>query len=118
MLGLPHSTKIFMASNPVDMRRGFDGLMAIVRNAWEADIFSGHLFVFLGHKRTLVKILHWSRGGLVLDSKRLEKGRFIRPKISSDGQSVLLDGVELTLLLDGVSVSEVKRPALWEPVKK
>ena len=117
MLGLLPSTKIYLACGATDMRRGFDGLMAIVRNTWEADIFSGHLFVFLGHKRTLVKILHWNRGWLVLYSKRLEKGRFIRPKISTDGQSVLIDAVELTLLLDGIAMSGVKRPALWEPAK-
>jgi transposase len=104
-----------MSSKPVDMRKGFDGLMAIVRNEWKIDIFSGHLFVFLGRSQNRIKILHWARGGLVLYVKRMEKGRFIKPKLSSDGQAFELDAVELTMLLDGIAVAEVKRPKLWEP---
>ena len=115
MLRLPLSTQIFMSPQPVDMRKGFDGLMAIVRNEWNVDIFSGHLFVFLGRSQSLVKILHWDRGGLVLYIKRLEKGRFIRPRLSRNRQTIELDSVELTLLLDGISISEVRRPKLWEP---
>ena len=117
MLGLPPSTQIFMASKPVDMRKGFDGLMAIIRHEWQTDVFSGHLFVFLGRNQSLVKILHWDRGGLVLYTKRLEQGKFIRPKVRPDGHSIGLDALELTMLLDGISVSEVKRPKLWEPPK-
>lgn len=118
MLGILSSTKIFMSSKPVDMRKGFDGLMAIVRNEWKTDIFSGNLFVFYGRSRSLIKILHWSRGGLALYSKRLEQGQFKRPRLAPDCQSIQLDSVELTLLLDGVSVSEVRRPKLWEPPKR
>ena len=115
MLGLSQKAQIFMASNPVDMRKGFDGLMAIVRNQWATDVFSGHLFVFLGRNQSLVKILHWDRGGLVLYTKRLEKGRFVRPKVRPNSDSIGLDALELALLLDGVSISEVRRPKLWEP---
>ena len=118
MLRLPPSTQIFMASKPVDMRKGFDGLMAIVRNEWGIDIFSGHLFVFLGRGQNRIKILHWDRGGLVLYIKRLEKGRFIKPRLSWNGQSIELDAVELTLILDGISVSEVKRPNFWVPPRQ
>ena len=118
MLRLPPSIQIFMASKPVDMRKGFDGLMAIVRNEWGVDIFSGHLFVFLGHNQSRIKILHWDRGGLVLYIKRLEKGKFIRQRLSENGQSIELDAVELTLLLDGISISQVKRPRFWEPPRQ
>jgi len=106
-----------MASKPVDMRKGFDGLMAIIRQEWQTDIFSGHLFVFLGRSQGLVKILHWDRGGLVLYTKRLEQGKFIRPKVRLDDHSIGLDALELSMLLDGISVSEIKRPKLWEPPK-
>jgi len=118
MLRLPPSTQIFMSSKPVDMRKGFDGLMAIVRNEWSVDVFSGHLFVFLGSAQNLIKILHWDRGGLVLYVKRLEKGRFIRPRMIKNGQAIELDAVELTLLLDGISVSDVRRPKLWAPPRQ
>jgi len=117
MLNLPPAVQIFMAAKPVDMRKGFDGLMAIVRNEWQKDIFSGHLFLFLGHQGNRVKILHWDRGGLVLYYKRLEKGRFVRPKVSLNEAIIELDAVEMTMLLDGIQIHQVKRPVLWEPVK-
>ena len=104
-----------MSVAPVDMRKGFDGLMAIVRNEWRRDVFAGHLFVFLGSGGDRVKILHWDRGGLVLYCKRLEKGRFVHPRLAHDGNALELDGVQLDMLLDGINVSCVRRPKLWEP---
>ncbi len=55
------------------LRRGHDGLMSVVRNAWDLDPFSGHLFVFLGRRQDRCKILFWDRGGFVVYYKRLEK---------------------------------------------
>ena len=55
------------------MRKGFDGLSALVR-AQELDLFSGDLFVFISRRADRIKILMWDRGGLVLWYKRLEKG--------------------------------------------
>ena len=118
MLSLPPSVKIFMSVACVDMRKGFDGLMAIVKNQWQQDVFGGHLFVFLGHGRNRVKILHWDRGGLVLYCKRLEQGRFVQPKLVPDGDAIELDAVQLGMLLDGINVSCVKRPTLWKPAQE
>ena len=115
MYKLPCSVKIYMASKPVDMRNGFDGLMSIVKNQWKKDVFSGHLFVFLGVQRDRVKILHWDTGGLVLYYKRLEKGRFKRPKVLEGDDTIELDALELSLLLEGIKIQQVKRPKLWEP---
>ena len=78
---LPPSVKIFMADRSVDMRKGFDGLIAIVRSVWRRDIFYGPLFVFLGPRRDRVKILFWDQGGFVLYYKRLERGCFKAPKV-------------------------------------
>jgi len=59
-----------MSDKPVDMRKGFDGLMAIVKNIWRHDVFSGYLFVFLGASRDRAKILYWDKGGFVLYYKQ------------------------------------------------
>jgi transposase len=115
MWGLPLSVKIFLASKPVDMRKGFDGLMAIVKNHWKQDIFSGHLYVFVGHKGDRLKIIHWERGGLVLYCKRLERGRFKVQNVSIRDDSIQLDAVELSMLLDGIDFKRVYRPKLWRP---
>lgn len=118
MLTLPPSVRIWLASRPVDMRRGHDGLMAIVRNEWRQDPFSGHLFAFLGRRRDRVKILWWERGGMVLVYKRLERGRFKLPELEVGAETIALDSTQLAMLLDGIDLRRVERPTLWTPPTK
>ncbi len=117
MLTLPRSVRIYLASEPTDMRKGFDGLGALVAQRGQ-DVFSGHLFVFVSRRGDRIKILSWDRGGFVLWYKRLEKGRFRRPRIGSEQTSVELDAAQLAMLLDGIDYSRVKRPPVWEPPKR
>lgn len=114
MLSLPTSARVYLASEPVDMRRGHDGLFAIVRS-WGLDPFSGDLFGFIGKRLDRAKILVWHRGGFVLLYKRLEKGRFRIPRVEAGATRAVLDATELTMLLDGIDLSRVKRPKLWSP---
>jgi transposase len=65
MLTFPPSLRVFLASEPVDMRRGHDGLFAIVKS-WDLDPFSGDLYCFVGKRRDRVKMLVWHRGGFLL----------------------------------------------------
>lgn len=115
MLTLPPSVRIYLASALVDMRRGHDGLSALVRNHWDVDIYGGHLFVFVGRRADRCKILFWDRGGFVLYYKRLERGRFRLPQIPAGASSVAMDATELAMLLDGIDVGKVRRPARWTP---
>jgi len=118
MLTLPPSVKIYLASAPVDMRRGHDGLMAIVKNEWALDPFTGHLFVFVGRQFDRIKVFFWDRGGFVLFYKRLEKGRFKVPWRRLKGRSIELESGELSMLLDGINISHVRRPSRWRPPQK
>ena len=97
------------------MRRGHDGLCAVVRDQWKVDLFAGNLFVFLSRRGDRCKILFWDRGGFVVYYKRLERGRFRLPVIPDNATSVYLDGTQLTMLLDGIDVAKVERPRRWEP---
>lgn len=115
MLTLPPSVRIYLASVPVDMRRGHDGLVAIVRGQWKVDPYEGHLFVFVGRRADRCKILFYDRGGFVLYYKRLERGRFRLPDIAAGAPSVPLDATALAMLLDGIDVVAVKRPRHWQP---
>jgi transposase len=115
VLTLPPSVRIYLAVDPVDLRKGFEGLGAIVRSQWEKDLFSGHLFVFVGRRRDRCKILFWDRGGLVIYFKRLEKGVFRLPRRTADGQSVEMDATELSMLLDGLDFGAVKKVPRWIP---
>lgn len=112
MLSLPASVRIYLAAEPADMRKGFDGLAGLVA-ARGLDVYSGHLFVFLGKQRDRAKILTFDRGGFVLYYKRLERGRFKLPPLAGD--TVHLDAAQLSMLLDGVDVAQVRRGKVWQP---
>lgn len=115
MLTLPPSVRIYLATCTVDLRRGHDGLVALVRNQWRLDPYAGHLFVFVGRRADRCKILFFDRGGFVLDYKRLERGRFRVPQVTTDAESVTLTATELAMLLDGIDVGRVKKPQHWVP---
>lgn len=115
MLLLPGSVRILLATEPVDMRNGIDGLAAIVQGAWREDVYAGHYFVFVSRRRDSVKILTWDNGGFVVFYKRLEAGRFRRPRLGDDAVSVPLDSTQLAMLLDGIDLSRVRRPRKWIP---
>src|SRR5208282_5059292 len=79
MLSFSRTTRVFLATQPTDMRKGFDGLFALVENVIQEDPFSGHLFVFRNARRDRLKLLWWDRDGLAIFYKRLEKGSYQFP---------------------------------------
>ena len=79
MFGLSAAVRVYLANEPADMRKSFDGLSALVAGALELDPLSGHLFVFLNRRRDRIKILYWDRDGLAVWAKRLERGTFRIP---------------------------------------
>lgn len=115
---LPAGVRVFVTPAPIDLRRGHDGLAALVRSQWGDELFSGNLFVFLGRRFDRCKILFWDRGGLVLYYKRLERGRFRPPEVSADGLAVEMDTTGLAMLLDGIDVRRVRRPDVWQPTAR
>jgi transposase len=115
MLALPPSVRVYLASVPVDMRRGHDGLLALVKAVWDLDPYSGHIFLFLGRRLDRAKLLYWDRGGFVLVYKRLERGRFKMPKLGANATSAELDGGQLAMLLDGIDLERVPKPRRWTP---
>jgi transposase len=117
MLTLPPSVRVFLCAQTIDLRLGHDGLAARVRATWGDKLFEGHLFVFLGKRLDRCKILFWDQGGFVLYYKRLERGCFRRPA-TGQAQAVEIDGMTLTMLLAGIDVSRVRRPATWQPSPK
>jgi transposase len=117
VLTLPPSVRIHLAGQPVDMRKGFDGLMAIVRS-WGFDPFCGDLFIFVSRNRTRLKVLHWDYGGFVLTYKRLEAGTFRVPLPKPGATRLRLDSTQLAMLLDGIDFSRVRRPRVWMPPRR
>lgn len=115
MLMLPPSVRIYLATEPCDMRKGFDGLVAVVQNAWKLDPYSGHLFCFIGKRRDRIKILVFDRGGFAMFYKRLERSRFKLPPIGPQTETLMLESPQLAMLLDGIDIGRVKKPLRWTP---
>ena len=76
MLVIPHNTRLLICQHPVNMRKSFDGLSAIVGELFPGELTSGALFVFLNRRRNHIKVLVWDNDGLAIWFKRLEKGAF------------------------------------------
>jgi transposase len=93
--GAPHS------------RRSFDGLCAAVIETLQANPLDGHLFLFRGKRSDRIKALIWDRNGLAIWYKRLEKGRYRWP--TRDAVSIEITEQELSLLLDGVDFTRIRR---------
>jgi transposase len=91
---------VYLCLEPTDMRRGFDGLAAIVQQVMAHDPFSGAWFVFRNRRADRLKVLWWDGSGYCVLYKRLETGTFAMPRL---GEGVMtLSAAELSLLLDGV----------------
>lgn len=114
MLSWGPGTKIYVATEPVDMRKGHDGLCKLAEVVMRSDPYSGHYFVFFGRRLDRVKVLFWDRAGFVVYYERLAKGRFRMPRASADGASVAIDGAELAMLLGGFDVRSARRSPAWQ----
>jgi transposase len=101
MLTLSPSIRIYLCLQPTDMRRGFDRLAELAREAVDEDPLSGHLFVFRNRRADRLKVLYWDRNGFAVWYKRLERGRFLFPS-NGDGRSMTLQPTAFQLLLGGV----------------
>ncbi len=116
MILLPRAVRVYVATQPVSLRRSFDGLSNEVRAVLGRDPLSGHVFVFLNRRKNQVKLLVWTRGGFTIIHKRLERGTFaFAQRVTSEAQSVEVDAHELSMLLEGIDVTRARVSSRWEP---
>ena len=116
MLLLSRAVRVYVATEPVNLRMSFDGLTNEVRAVLRRDPLSGHVFVFLNRRRTMVKLLVWTRGGFTIVHKRLERGTFaFARRVTSDAKSIEIDVHELGMLLEGIEIGRAKTSRRWEP---
>jgi transposase len=110
MIGLPRGLTVFMYGAPVDMRKSFDTLSALVSHEMKRDLLEGDLFLFVGRDRKRAKVLYFDGTGLCLLSKRLEQGQFGAPWKQRRSEMTLS---ELALFIEG---SEAARKPLSPPL--
>lgn len=104
---LPSRIRVFIASQPTDMRKSFNGLAAVVQNELGRDPLSGDVFVFHNRRGHLMKLLLWDRGGFWIFYKRLEKGRFKVP--AGRGKDTEIAPADLAMILEGIDLAGARR---------
>jgi transposase len=113
VIGSTRQVSVYAYARPADMRKGFDGLRALVVEELGRDPLSGDLFVFTSRDRRRAKVLLWDGTGLCIYAKRLEQGRFARLWQRAEGETLRLTMNELQLFLEGSTL--VGRVALSPP---
>ena len=110
MISVTGSLRVFVCTQPADMRKSFDGLCGMALDVLQQDPLSGHLFLFRNRNRDRLKILYWDRDGYALWHKRLERGTFEFPKVIGEAAGVSITATELSLILGGVALNAKRRP--------
>jgi transposase len=105
---LPATTNIYLCTQPVDFRKGFDGLTGIVTSTLGKNVTDGSLFLFVNRRRDRIKALWWETGGLTLWYRRLEQGTVELPKVDGEQTHLTIDSVELAMWIAGVPLKSAK----------
>jgi transposase len=115
VLSLPPSVRLFMATQPVDGRKGVDSLMVLVREELRHDPLSGHLFIFFSRRCDRVRVVYWDRNGFAMWTKRLQRGRF-RP-IFAEGRldATAIEAAQLALIVEGIDLAGARHRPRWQP---
>ena len=116
MFGLGPATKVYLAAGATDMRKGFDGLYALVRDRLELEPLSGHVFLFSNAQRNRMKLIYWDGSGLWVCAKRLERGCFRWPAAEAGQTKIVLSHEEMALLIGGIDLAGSRRRAWFRKI--
>ena len=109
MLHLNTSTVYYWYNGPTDMRKGFDALCGMVQQHLQSNVLQGGVYIFVNRKHNQIKLLTWEGDGLAIYYKRLEKGVYELPAITSEATSATIDSIQLQLILQGIVLSSVRK---------
>lgn len=105
MFSLNGQQRFYLYNQPTDMRKGFDGLFALVHGQLKANPLSGDAYLFINRGRNRIKILQWEQGGFVIYYKRLEQGTFEKVSEKTEGSSTI-SWADLVLLVEGITIEK------------
>lgn len=116
MIALTPAVRVYIAAEPTDMRKSFDGLSALVEHCFGQDPLSGHLFVFRNRRGNHIRVLFWDRTGYAILGKKLARGRFHLARPLPPGAThVEVEAAELSLMLEGIDLADSVRRVRWRP---
>jgi len=101
--------RVWLYTQPTDMRKSFDGLSSLVKEKLSENPLSGQMFVFVNRRGNYLKVLYFDRSGYALWAKRLEQGQFHYRRGVSAGDKAALNMTELKLMLEGIDVRATRR---------
>jgi len=104
MIAIPRTVRVWAYRAPVDLRKGYNGLVGIVKQRLGRDVLDGDLFLFVNRKRTGCKVLVWDGTGLCIFMKRLERGRFADLSGEGSDRTIRLSTSELALFIEGCTL--------------
>lgn len=104
MLAVPANARIFLFQNPIDMRKGIEGLSFLIEQNHSGELMSGAYFVFINRSKDRMKVLYWDCDGFAIWWKRLEKGSFRLLGIDRN----LIDRKEFFMLLEGIIPKKIQ----------
>ncbi|WP_309397917.1 IS66 family insertion sequence element accessory protein TnpB [Cerasicoccus maritimus] len=113
MLTLPNQVRVFVAVEPVDMRKQFDGLWAVARDRLKENPKEGAIFAFSNKARTRLKLLYWDGSGVWIFAKRIEQGKLSWP-LGSDGKKLSIKPTALMMLMNGIDLKDGMQKAWYE----
>lgn len=104
MIALPRTIRVWAYGRPTDLRKGYNGLVGLVKQQLRLDPLGGDLFLFVSKRRTSCKVLMWDGTGLCIFMKKLERGRFAELWGDGSGETVRLTSSELALFIEGCTL--------------
>lgn len=120
MIALPPQIRVFLYRLPTDMRKSFNGLIALTESALKQDPLSGSLFVFVNRRRDRIKILYWGQAGFCIWYQHLQKGTYQLPSEESLGERETIEVTrsQLSLILDGIDLPSARQRMRFQLPKK
>jgi transposase len=111
MIAVPPQIRVFLYRRPTDMRKSFNGLVALTESALKQDPLSGSLFVFVNRRRDRVKILYWGQTGFCIWYQQLQKGTYQLPvaDVLEERDTIEVTRSQLSLILDGIDLSSARQ---------
>jgi transposase len=110
MLNFSHQTRVFLCTQPVDLRKSFRGLCLLAESLLKQDPAGGHWFVFLNRRATRLKLLGWDGRGFWIWYMQLQAGTFQSPAAPGDNLSHLeIDVTQLSLIINGIDLRSAQR---------
>jgi transposase len=117
VLNFTHQTRVFLCTQPVDMRKSFRGLCLLAESLLGEDPASGHWFVFLNRRADRLKLLGWDGRAFWIWYTHLEAGTFQSPAVDDDAAHVEIDVTQLALIIHGIDLKTAQRRTRYQPRK-